>query len=348
MAVNTHQRVPRDASMNGGGSTRGFWTQRRRSATSLATVIGLIAGIAVAYKLFDQTVPNNAVRDAATFDFVVYARDLAAGEVDFHDTTGTSDEVVFRQSMADPACSASQPPNATVETCNVDMFPGDSRTSEVLITNTNLTPAKDASFEVYVAPSSITVYRYDNDVDDDGIVDPEDTDFDGDSVLDEYHVVSSTSPEWSSFVNFWSLGVQKQTYWMDPISRREAENDPTASGSYATACASVAIVNLGPGNPCKLGVVRSNGSFSTAFPIDPEPGNTLGIIPSRPSDDRQYNFTLTELDDSSDQSPYLGWRVSFTLVFTARLTPEPESGRYSTLPVPDNQDGNDPVCTTCP
>lgn len=302
----------RDIAMSGGISTRGFWTKRKRTSTSLIAVIGLIAGIAVAFKLFDQEVPNNIVRDASTFDYTLQARDLAAGETVLRSVTGLGDNVIFRQSKANPACAGQQPPAATTEACNVDNYPGDTRQTDVFITNSNIVPKKDASFEVYVEQSSIEVYSYDQ-------------------ATDTYALVPTGDADWQTFVNFWTLGVDKQTYFMSP--QGEYENDPADDASYGTACTPTTLQGMDETNACKLGIIRKDGAMGAAFPGNPEPGTTIGMWTKRDIDDRQYRFLMTEEDNGADQSAYLGWRIDFSLVFQARLSPEAEAARYKPLPI---------------
>lgn len=51
---------------------RSLWSRKRRRAlTSLAVVMCLIAGIAIAFKLYSQRVPNNVVRDASNYQWQV-------------------------------------------------------------------------------------------------------------------------------------------------------------------------------------------------------------------------------------------------------------------------------------
>ena len=93
--------------------SRGFWTQRKRSATSLAAVLALLAGLAVGFKLFDRGVPNNVVRDASLFEFEVWKRDSDLGETSYSNTA--DDTPIFEP--------------------GVNNFPGDTRTVDVKIAN---------------------------------------------------------------------------------------------------------------------------------------------------------------------------------------------------------------------
>ena len=289
--------APRDEAMNGGASTRGFWTKRKRSATSLVAVMALLAGIAVAYKLFDKTIPNNVVRDASAFAFDITAKDIAAGETAFRAVTGNNDEVIFRKTLATSACgSTSTDPN-----CNVDTYPGDERRTDVLIKNTQL-PKHDASWEVHVDPASIIVHSYDK-------------------VTNSYTV--ATNGDATRYINFWKLRVQKQTYFNGVVG--EYENNPDNNLSYATACAAAGLKELTKQNPCKLGQIKGAGT-SANFGAP--------ALTARPSDDRLYRFYMAEEDDGTDQSKFQGWRITFSLVFTARLPVETETGRTSPAPIP--------------
>jgi hypothetical protein len=113
---------------------REFWTKRKKTALSLVAVLAILAGIAAAFKLFDQLVPNNVVRDASTFSFEIWKRDEAAGDTAFIQT-GPSTPVFV-------SMTAGPPPEP------IEMFPGDTREVEVKIINTN-NPARDASFNAY-------------------------------------------------------------------------------------------------------------------------------------------------------------------------------------------------------
>lgn len=113
-----------------GVDRRSFWTKRRKSITSLVATMALMLGIAVAYKLFDQTVPNNVVRDASTFDYLVLKQDALLNETTF--TPATTTNPIFFTSATGP-----------------DMYPGDTRTVDVQIQNQNV-PERDATFYVYI------------------------------------------------------------------------------------------------------------------------------------------------------------------------------------------------------
>lgn len=295
MSLGLKQQVagPRDESMSGGSSTRGFWTKRRKSATSLMAAIALLAGIAVAYKLFDQTVPNNVVRDASNFAYTITAKDLAAGDPDFRPVTGIDDQVIFRQTLAD--CDA---PGS--EACQVSTYPGDGRRTDVIIKNTQL-PAHAAGWQVYVDKASVVVQSYNK-------------------TTNSYATVTPGTPLWNKYVGFWKLGVQKQTYY--PWGNNEYENNPSQNDSYTTACSPAGLLEIDKENPCKLGTIKGAGSQGA------EIGPTF---PKRDLDDRQYRFTMSE-EDEGDQSAFHGWTITFPLVFTARVPAETEENRHSSRP----------------
>lgn len=117
------------------GDRRGFWTKRKKTTLSLILVLGLLAGIAMAFKLFDQLVPNNVVRDASSFSFEVWKRDAQVGDAAFV-KTGPSKPVFEGTTAGTP-----------VQLINT--FPGETRKVEVRINNINVQPARDASFYVY-------------------------------------------------------------------------------------------------------------------------------------------------------------------------------------------------------
>jgi len=294
--------APRDEAMTGGrGTTRGFWTKRKRTATSLIAVMGLVAGIAVAYKLFERSVPNNVVRDASNFSYDLEAKDLAAGETAFRPVTGTGDSVIFRQTLATGNCG----PTSTSADCNVDTYPGDSRRTDVIIKNTQQ-PAHKASWAVYVENSPtnpIQVHSYDK-------------------ATNTYTSVPTTSPDYSRYLSFWKMKVDKQTLFNVPQAGMY-ENDPANDASYAPACTSSGLKELSKQNPCNLGTIEGAGKAGLA----------LGpAFPARSLDDRQYRFHMEEADDGTDQSKFQGWRVVFTLVFAAKVPGDAETGRFSTTP----------------
>jgi hypothetical protein len=81
------------------------------------------------------------------------------------------------------------------------------------------------------------------------------------------------------------------------------------TGSYNTVCEG-ALREFPANAPCDLGRVKANGA-----------SNQTG----QPSDIRNYRFTVTELDDGTNQSEFKGWAVRFSLVFNARLPAVPDA-----------------------
>jgi len=294
---------PRDEAMTGGrGTTRGFWTKRKRTATSLITVMGLIAGIAVAYKLFERNVPNNVVRDASAFSYDITAKDIAAQEGAFRAVTGTGDNVIFRQTLATAACGAA----STAPECNVDTFPGDERRTDVIIANTQ-EPKHMASWTVYVENSTtnpIQVLSYNK-------------------ATNTYTSVPTSDPDYNRYLNFWKLRVDKQTLFNLQGAAANYENNPDDDASYTAACTASGLKELTRQNPCNLGRIEGKGTM----------GSAIGALPARSLADRQYRFYMAEADDGTDQSKFQGWRVVFTLVFAAKVPGDAETGRFSTRPV---------------
>lgn len=262
------------------GGRRGFWTRRRRTATSLLAVVGLIAGIAVAYKLFDQTVPNNIVRDASKFDFQVHVQRSPAQ---------------CTQTVPNDTQWCVAGPSNAIYRAGIDQFPGDSRTEQVRIRNTNSTPARDASFEMYVNQSTITVR---------GCVTPSPVT----GVCTSTPVIPNTDPNWSTFVNYWTLEVTKERYINLPID--EFPDGRGDSSAYVPACEGL-LTAISSQSPCKLGLVRAAGTSSD--------------LTEERLDQRYYEYVLTEDDPGVDQSAYKGWTISFDFVYNARVPAEPDA-----------------------
>ncbi|HVL80525.1 MAG TPA: hypothetical protein VM840_02905 [Actinomycetota bacterium] len=291
------------AMRGGAATTRGFWTKRRRSAASLVAIIGLVSGIAIAYKLFDKTIPNNVVRDASSFNYVITAKDVAARETSFRPTDGAEDRVIFRRTLATSACGHT----ATSEECQVNTYPGDARRTDVIITNVN-SPAKSASWSVYVPPSSVQVHSWNK-------------------ATNVYTPVTAGTADYNTFLNFWTLRVHKQTYYNLPQGRDDYENNPDSDDSYAQTCSGRLNEFASPQSACELGVIRSAGTMGgTSSP--------LPFFPARRTDDRQYRFFMAEEDNGTDQSRFQGWRVTFSMVFIAQVPGKAENGRLSGYPVP--------------
>lgn len=272
---------------------RGFWTKRKKSATSLLTVLALLAGIAVAFKLFDREVPNNVVRDAAVFDFDIFKMEEAFGDEEFVEVdtapNGPNPNRIFGWNGD-----------------TVVQYPGDTRSVEVKLQNTNI-PARDASFLVYI---SRIVVRQCHDPDPDT------------GVCANITTVPDTDPRWTRFVNFWTLEVERQKVLVvdgqeiqeDDHSGQnllEPDGNPDDSGmrQYETACDGT-LREINQAAPCDLGLIRAAGERDLL-------GEQLDV--------RYYNFNMTEIDDGSDQSEFKGWRIIFDFVFQARVPAIEES-----------------------
>lgn len=268
LAHDTYGHVPA-----GGGYRRpSFWTKRKRTALSLLSVLSLIAGLAVAFKLFDRAVPNNVVRDASTFDFGILKREEALGETDFVEANGTGMNRVF---SAPGQAQCLQPD------CPGDMYPGDTRTVEVRIENRNLAPARDATFQAYITDIEV---------------------FDR-SVVNGAVLISPNDPRWTRFVNFFTFEVEREEILT--VNGSDVRN----MGSFTTACEG-GLREFPANAPCDMGQVKAAGSTNAT---------------DQPNDVRDYLFSVTEIDDGSDQSEFKGWLVRFTLVFTARLPAVPDA-----------------------
>ncbi len=267
---------------------RGFWTKRKKTATSLLSILALIAGIAVAFKLFDREVPNNVVRDASVFDFRIFKMDAGLGEDTFQEAGATR----------------------AIYEAGLDQFPGDTRRVEVKIENSNQ-PARDASFQMHVDQDSIEVRGCDG-------IDPETGDCTGGTPL-----IAQGDPDRVRFMNFWTLSVDKEKvlYALDGgVEVNEDDHtgqnvlfgdNPDDSGfrQYDNACQG-GLRELTPNAPCELGMIRAAGTF-----------DELG----EQTDVRYYRFDLTEVDDGTDQSAFKGWTITFTFVFNARVPALPEA-----------------------
>jgi len=210
--------------------SRGFWTRRRKSATSLMAVIALLAGIAVAYKLFDRTIPNNVVRDASKFDFEIHVLRSPA----ICTNTVPNSPGWCQASGIDPIYRA-----------GVDQFPGDTRTETIRIRNTNTQPPKDASFEMWVDQTSIVVRGCDNLNSETGIC--------GSTPL-----IGVTDSRWNTFVQYWRLTVSKELI-LDTVLFGEVPETKYQSNRYAQACQG-GLKELTQKSPCKLGMIREAGA----------------------------------------------------------------------------------------
>lgn len=278
--------------------SRGFWTKRKKSALGLVLVLSIVAGIAVAFKLFDQTIPNNVVRDAASFSFEVWKKDDLAGDPAFLNTAGCANcapvygptPVFVSSKQVSP--SPSPTPAAAPEPINT--YPGDVRSVTVKLYNTNL-PERDASFIVYATAVK---------------------------VLNAQGQDVTATPQGAQFRNFWSLKVDKERVAGAQGNELNADDHGVQSGdrdnpdtyerpegvSYQQACANQ-LSAFSAAAPCKLGVIGGKGAKDAA---------------GAPRDVRYYVFNLEEVDTGADQSAFKGWTVQFSLVFSARLPAEPE------------------------
>ncbi len=282
-----------------GHGSRGFWTKRKKTATSLLSILALIAGIAVAFKLFDREVPNNVVRDASIFDYDIHVERTPA--------QGCTSPVSGGQ-----WCNTLDPgnPNAIfAETLfvlgspqSVNTYPGDTRVERVRIINTHQNPAKDASFQVHIDPASIVVERC-TDADGSGGTSSGDFDDDGEC-LGGYEVVPAGQDR-TRFINFWTLRVDREQIMM-------VLGEPFKTGGMSESCQG-GLSEFNANAPCDLGRVWARGTEN---------------VLSEPMDVREYDFRMTELDDGTDQSAFKGWKVTWTFVFNARVPalPVPETG----------------------
>lgn len=260
----------------------------------------IVAGIAAAFKLYDQTVPNNVLRDASNFDYVVEVLRPTPANPEIKDWVLAS--------AGNPIFPAGQ-----------DQYPGDTRTEDVRLTNTQRQPEKDASFHVYVPPQSIKVFSCTS------------VTAQGQCVgeKEELPTLPTGFPNtrYSEFLGMWTLRADKELV-AHAAGNEANENDhalPTtdpgdlgdhdASGNrqYGVACEG-GLKTFTIGQPCNLGIIRKSGSAEL---------NADGTL--QPLDQRWYKFNMIEKNEDRDQSVFKGWRVSFSLVFVARVPPAPES-----------------------
>lgn len=282
---------------------RGFWTKRKRTALSMFAILSLLAGIAMAFKMFDQLIPNNVVRDASNFDFAV--------EVFRSPTPGGTPTWL----------AAGAPPLQPVFQFGPSLYPGDTQTQDVRIRNTNASPARDATFFAYIDTASIVVHRCPSDG---GVCKPG-----VNPVFDPFSIIPPSDPNWTKFVNLWTLSINKEkvltvggapadvnendhSIFTDPADL--ADHDRSGFGQEDEVC-SGGLKQINKLAPCNLGTARSAGSAEL------DQSGTL-----QPTDTRWYSFEMKETDDGTDQSVFLGWSVIFTLVFQARVPAIVESG----------------------
>ena len=291
--VRARPPVAGDADRGMSGPVKGRYHRnvaRRKRAMALVAVMGLLAGIAVAYKLFEKTVPNNVVRDASTFNYALWVQDEQNGA--FVRAGAAPDGRPIFPSLVQSGTSQGQ---------EIVMFPGDSKTATVRINNEQI-PASTrtvAGFQLHVEQPSIVVCR------------PKAVPTEGSSAACLAAVgpgapveVQAPNPDRAKFLGFWELEIQAQRKLLG------TEPAPAEMGGarYATVCPKRALTGYTPGDPCNLGRISQKGA---------EAG------PTGPKDQRLYRFTISELDQG-DQTPYKGWAVAFGFVFNARVPPGPE------------------------
>jgi hypothetical protein len=307
-----------------GIDSRGFWTRRKKAGLALFVVLAIVTGIAVAFKLFDKNVTNNVAKDGANFDYLVQVlQSPGSGQPKTWRNAGTTD-------------GAGQP--IAVFAAGFDQYPGDLRTEDVRIQNTNVNPARDATFFFYVAHTSATqtsieVRGCPNGCAP-GVTPP---------------VVTPGSADWNTFLSFWTLEIQKENVLTPGALADVNENDhnapppspsptippgspappDTSNGdtagnrSFSSACSS-GLTQLTVSQPCNLGTVRAYGSRELRQSTEPS-GNNGSKVTER-TDVRYYKFGIRETDTQTDQSRFKGWTVTFTLVFQARVPAQPEPG----------------------
>lgn len=291
-----------------GQDRRGFWTRRKKTAFSLAVVVALMAGLAVAFKMFDQSIGNNVVRDASHFNYEIWKSEELAGDAEFRQTGGGIP--VFTQTDGE-----GQP---------IETFPGDERLVDVKIVNTNV-PNRDATFFVYV--DAIGVTHCVGDV----IDSTTGACTQGTEPVSATTSTGSPNPQWNVFVNFWSLNIDREKVVAGtataPAGKAGLLNEddhtgenlatqvagtgnPEDSGNrqYEPTCES-GIRQLIRSTACNLGTVRRAGATDAG---------------GEATDQRFYIFGLEERDTNTDQSLYRGWTLTFTLVFQARVPAMPD------------------------
>jgi hypothetical protein len=128
--------------------------------------------------------------------------------------------------------------------------------------------------------------------------------------------IPSSTVAHNAFVNFWVFKVDKQDVYhasgpeangddhglLETNPNQDPDNDHSLR-QYVQACEG-GLKSFIPAAPCDLGRIRAKGKKDSAG------GRT---------DQRYYFFKLEEADDGTDQSPFKGWTVTFSLVFQARV-----------------------------
>jgi hypothetical protein len=269
---------------------------------SLLAIMALVAGIALAFKLFEQQVPNNVVRDASNFDFVVevFRAPPGGGAPSWLQAGPPPLEPIFNE--FDPVTGDP-----------VSQFPGDTRDQSVRIRNTN-NPSKAASFFMYVDQTSIVVR--------DCQPNPAPSFPLNQPTCGSANIVPALSADWTTFVNFWTLSVDKEKVLVHPgafvtpgqLNENDhalgtsSDHDDTSFSNEEEVC-SGGLRQIQKNAPCNLGSAKGAGSE-----------DDLG----QPTDTRWYTFHMKENDSGSDQSKFKGWTITFTMVFQARVPALPD------------------------
>lgn len=201
-----------------GSGRRSFWSRRRqRTLVSIITVMALIAGLAVAFKLYSQRVPNNVVRDASNylFDVLTPRIDIGDGDTipdDLYQTAGF-DNPIFKR---------------------LRLYPGDSKVRYVKIDNT-----KDPNLrniDVLVRVSDVFVCRPQlpgETVRDTPCLDADPADGNSNDPGHAVVLVRKTDPRWNTFLSF----IQ--------VAMGSACTGTLAQPSPLETCTTPLIANLG-------------------------------------------------------------------------------------------------------
>lgn len=200
-----------------------FWSKRKKTGLSLLSILALVAGIAIAFKLFDRAVPNNVVRDAAVFNFEIYKQEAALGDTDWVlARVDPASRRVFGMSSAVPS--------------PVDLYPGDTRSVDVKLENMNEQPARDATFYVYVTNVRVRSCL--------GLTET------GECTGVQW--VDATTGPGQRFVSFWNFEVDREQILV-------AAGQEFRDGSFTTTC-SGSIREFTAANPCDLGRIKAAGT----------------------------------------------------------------------------------------
>lgn len=278
-----------------GPDSRGFWTQRKRSMVSLLTVFSMIAGVAAAFKMFENTVPNNVVRDASTFQYEVWKQDTEFGDTSYYNTAGCTSTTL-------PGCTTTYGQKPIFD-AGLSQYPGDTRNVDVKVINTN-TPQRDATFYVYIDNITVT-----------GCVDGSGRPLSCENLTPTNLPFGTVG--YNAFLNFWTFLSDKQNVLqaggpevneddhgaLNGVSAINTNPDKNNVRQYTKACEG-GLKTFVKNSPCDLGRIRKKGTTDTLN------GRT---------DQRYYVFRLRELDDQTDQSAFKGWTINFSLVFQARV-----------------------------